>query len=96
MLPIFRVIYRGLNVSGISVTELLDIAPVGFFSSISHNFLKDMPSILISDDMKAKALDFQIHWVTEKGQNPGHLTGNLHVSPTVCSIFLIISSINRA
>ncbi|QKX62292.1 uncharacterized protein TRUGW13939_09451 [Talaromyces rugulosus] len=65
-----------------SVTELLDLAPVGFFSTISYNFLKNLPPLLVSDDVKAKALDIQFHWVTENGQSLAHLTGNLHVSPT--------------
>jgi hypothetical protein len=90
MLPIFRVIYhQDLNVSGISVTELLDLAPVGFFSTISYNFLKNLPPLLVSDDVKAKALDIQFHWVTENGQSLAHLTGNLHVSPTVRPIFVL-------
>ncbi|KAL4943087.1 hypothetical protein BDV06DRAFT_150529 [Aspergillus oleicola] len=65
-----------------STTELLDIAPVGFFSSISHNFLKDFPAEMCPDEMKAQAPDFVFHWVTESGEAPASLTGNMNVVPT--------------
>ncbi|KAL4948806.1 class I glutamine amidotransferase-like protein [Aspergillus filifer] len=65
-----------------STTELLDIAPVGFFSSISSSFLKDFPPEMCPDEMKAQAPDFVFHWVTETGEAPASLTGHMSVKPT--------------
>lgn len=75
-----------------SVTEHLDIAPVGFFSCISRGFLKHAPPNLLSDDLISQALDFEHHWVTEDGKTPARLTGNLKVVPTVSPSF--ITSVN--
>ncbi|KAL4918405.1 hypothetical protein BDW62DRAFT_200785 [Aspergillus aurantiobrunneus] len=65
-----------------SVTEHLDIAPVGYFSTISRDFLSDFPPAFCPDEVKARAPDFVFHWVTETGETPAHLTGNLNVIPT--------------
>lgn len=65
------------------VTEQLDIAPVGFFSSISASFLEDFPEYMCPDELKAQALDFIFHWVTETGETPAAVTANMNVVPTV-------------
>ncbi|KAL4929726.1 class I glutamine amidotransferase-like protein [Aspergillus undulatus] len=65
-----------------STTEMLDIAPVGFFSSISRSFLKDFPASLCPDELKAQAPDFVFHWITETGETPASLTGSMSVVPT--------------
>ncbi|PYH94501.1 hypothetical protein BO71DRAFT_419320 [Aspergillus ellipticus CBS 707.79] len=65
-----------------TVTEHLDVAPVGFFNTISKGFVKTLPDFFISDELRAQALDFVFHWVTEDGKTPGALTGNLNVVPT--------------
>ncbi|RAK98746.1 class I glutamine amidotransferase-like protein [Aspergillus ibericus CBS 121593] len=65
-----------------TVTEHLDIAPVGFFHNISRDFVKHLPDAVISEDLKTQALDFTTHWVTEDGTTPGALSGNLNVIPT--------------
>ncbi|BCS27838.1 uncharacterized protein APUU_60887S [Aspergillus puulaauensis] len=65
-----------------SVTEQLDIAPVGFFSGISSSFLKDIPPPMCPDELKAQAPDFVFHWVTETGDTPAALTANMNVVPT--------------
>ncbi|KAL4998569.1 DJ-1/PfpI family protein [Aspergillus recurvatus] len=65
-----------------SVTELLDIAPFDFFSGISRSFLKDMPSVVCPDEVKAQAPEFVFHWVTETGDTPAKLTGGMSVVPT--------------
>ncbi|KAL4863483.1 hypothetical protein BDV12DRAFT_206469 [Aspergillus spectabilis] len=65
-----------------SVTELLDIAPFGFFSSISRSFLNDMPSAVCPDEIKTQAPEFVFHWVTETGDVPATLTGSMSVVPT--------------
>lgn len=51
------------------VTELLDIAPVDFFSGISYGCSKDIP--FLPDEFKAKVLDIEFYWVTEIGDTPG-------------------------
>jgi hypothetical protein len=55
---------------------------VGFFSSISREFLKSVPQI--PDELKKGAPDFTFHWVNEDGKTPGKLTGNMEAVPTVC------------
>ncbi|RAK89424.1 hypothetical protein BO79DRAFT_237186 [Aspergillus costaricaensis CBS 115574] len=65
-----------------TVTEHLDIAPVGFFHNFSTSFIKNLPPFAISDDLRSEALDFVTHWVTEDGTTPGSLSGNLKVIPT--------------
>ncbi|PYI03552.1 DJ-1/PfpI family protein [Aspergillus sclerotiicarbonarius CBS 121057] len=65
-----------------TVTEHLDIAPVGFFHSISTDFVKHLPDTIMPEELKAQALDVIVHWVTEDATTPGVLTGNLRVVPT--------------
>ncbi|PWY73010.1 class I glutamine amidotransferase-like protein [Aspergillus heteromorphus CBS 117.55] len=65
-----------------TVTEQLDVAPVGFFSSIGCDFVKDLPPIAISEELRAQALEFIFHWVNEDGSTPAALTGNMKVTPT--------------
>ncbi|RAL08919.1 uncharacterized protein BO97DRAFT_472823 [Aspergillus homomorphus CBS 101889] len=65
-----------------TVTEQFDIVPVNFFSVLSREFLKDMPDDFVTDELKAQALDFVFHWVTETGDTPARLTSNLRVVPT--------------
>ncbi|PYH70617.1 uncharacterized protein BO88DRAFT_424180 [Aspergillus vadensis CBS 113365] len=65
-----------------TVTEHLDIAPVGFFHNFSTSFIKNLPPFAISDNLRSQALDFVTHWVTEDGTTPGSLSGNLKVVPT--------------
>ncbi|RAH66396.1 DJ-1/PfpI family protein [Aspergillus aculeatinus CBS 121060] len=65
-----------------TVTEQLDIAPVGFFSGLDRNFLKDMPTEMMDDDSKAQGFDFVYHWVNEDGKTPAKLTTGMNVLPT--------------
>ncbi|KAL3470435.1 hypothetical protein BJX99DRAFT_267450 [Aspergillus californicus] len=65
-----------------TLTEHLDVAPLGYFSSISREFLEDLPPDVLPADLKAQAMDFVFHWVTEDGKTPGRLTGNMNVIPT--------------
>ncbi|KAL2811569.1 class I glutamine amidotransferase-like protein [Aspergillus granulosus] len=65
-----------------STTELIDIAPFGFFSSISRSFLKDFPSSVCPDEIKAQVPEFTYHWVTETGDTPAKLTAGMNVVPT--------------
>jgi len=70
-----------------STTELLDIAPFGFFSGISRSFLKDFPPEILPDEIKAQVPEFVFHWVTETGDKPAQLTGGMKVVPTVGHTF---------
>ncbi|KAL4876296.1 DJ-1/PfpI family protein [Aspergillus karnatakaensis] len=65
-----------------SVTEHLDIAPAGYFSTLSKDFLDHAPPELLPEEFKPLALDIVYHWVTEDGKTPATLTGNLKVLPT--------------
>ncbi|KAJ6079648.1 hypothetical protein N7467_009401 [Penicillium canescens] len=62
-----------------TLTEHLDVAPVGYFSSISREFLKTVP---LPDELKKGAPDFTFHWVNEDGKTPGKLTENMETTPT--------------
>ncbi|GLA00597.1 hypothetical protein AnigIFM60653_009347 [Aspergillus niger] len=65
-----------------TVTEHLDIAPIGFFHNFGKDFIKNLPPFAISPELRSQALDFVTHWVTEDGKTPGSLSGNLKVIPT--------------
>ncbi|RDK47561.1 hypothetical protein M752DRAFT_260923 [Aspergillus phoenicis ATCC 13157] len=65
-----------------TVTEHLDIAPIGFFHNFGKDFIENLPPFAISPELKSQALDFVTHWVTEDGKTPGSLSGNLKVIPT--------------
>lgn len=60
-------------------TELIDVAPIDALHGISTRFFHVLP---VSDELKAKALDVNFHWVTETGK-PGKLTGGMTVDATV-------------
>ncbi|KAJ5294492.1 hypothetical protein PENANT_c006G04614 [Penicillium antarcticum] len=62
-----------------TLTEQLDVAPLGYFSSISREFLEETP---FPDEFKKGAPEFTFHWVNEDGKKPGELTGNMKVTPT--------------
>jgi hypothetical protein len=65
-----------------SVTEILDVAPIDMFASLSKDFIHQFPSELVTDEMAKQALDVQFHWVTEHGQE-GKLTAGAIIKPTV-------------
>jgi hypothetical protein len=60
------------------VTEILDVGPIDMLNGMSKHFMQALP---ISDELKAKALDVDIHWVTETGA-PGKLTAGATVNAT--------------
>lgn len=79
-----RTIQAGVILMG--ETEILDVAPIDFLHGITRRFITALP---IPDEIKAKALDIDFHWVTEKG-GPARLTGNITMQATVrCSKFLV-------
>ncbi|KAJ0425649.1 DJ-1/PfpI family protein [Aspergillus carlsbadensis] len=65
-----------------TLTEHLDVAPIGYFSTISRSFLENAPPGLFPEELKRQTPDFAFHWVTEDGETPGNLTGNMKVIPT--------------
>lgn len=62
------------------------MAPIDIFNSITPRFVKNFPEDMISPEMRAQALDIELHWVNETGKE-AHLTAGLHINPTV-RIFL--------
>ena len=46
-----------------------------------------MPPMVLPDELKKQARDFEIHWVTETGKKPAKLTANLSINPTVLLIY---------
>lgn len=72
-----RTIQAGVILLG-GVTEILDVGPIDMLHGMSKHFLHALP---VSDELKAKALDVDIHWVTENGE-PGKLTAGAIVNAT--------------
>lgn len=67
-----------------SVTEILDVAPIDMLGQISTSSGFDFPEELVPSDVRAQAVDFRFHWVTESG--PGtkaKLTSGIRLEPTV-------------
>jgi len=62
-------------------TEILDVAPIDIFNAISTKFVHNFEAVL-PDHLRAQALDFEFHWINEKG-NPANLTAGAVVNPTV-------------
>ncbi|KAF2276814.1 uncharacterized protein EI97DRAFT_458146 [Westerdykella ornata] len=71
-----RTIQAGVILMG--QTEILDVAPIDFLHGISRRFITALP---VPDEIKAKALDIDFHWVTEKG-GPAKLTSNITMEAT--------------
>jgi hypothetical protein len=65
-----------------SRTEVLDLAPIDLLNGMTKEFIGGFPSELVSDELKAKALDIEFHWVNETGKT-ALLTAGLNVDPTV-------------
>jgi hypothetical protein len=63
-------------------TEILDVAPMDMLHSISKQFANDMS---ISDKLKAKMLDIEFHWVTEKAR-PAKLTAGITMKATASPV----------
>jgi hypothetical protein len=75
------------------VTELLDIAPIDFFTGMHKDFISNIPEESLPKELYKQALDIDLHWVNENG-GPAKLTGGLTVQATVsscahCSIFSV-------
>lgn len=72
-----RTLEAGVILMG--VTEILDVAPIDYLYGLSKHFVAALP---ISDELRAKAIDINFHWITENGV-PGKLTSNMTIPVTV-------------
>lgn len=59
-------------------TEILDVAPIDLLNGLSKKFIDALP---LSDELKSKALDINIRWITEKG-TPAKLSANMTLLAT--------------
>lgn len=62
----------------------MDVAPVDIFNGISKEFVEIMPPEMVTEEIRAQAIDFKFHWISEAG--PGTLsplTSGLRIEPTV-------------
>ncbi|CAG9940584.1 unnamed protein product [Clonostachys rosea f. rosea IK726] len=65
------------------VTEILDVAPIDFFSGLGQVFANEFPDEIVSPKVKAQAIDFRFHWVSESGPaKPMKLTSGITLEPT--------------
>jgi hypothetical protein len=75
-----RTLRAGVILMGESAqTEVLDVSPIDFFHGMTKRF---MPSLPLPDDLKAKALDMDFYWITEKGKD-ANLTADIKLRATV-------------
>lgn len=72
-----RTIHAGVILMG--QTEILDVAPIDMLNGMSKNFLHILP---VPDEIKARALDIEFHWVTENGR-AAPLTSDMRLNATV-------------
>ncbi|KAH7234204.1 hypothetical protein MRS44_002004 [Fusarium solani] len=64
------------------VTELLGIAPVGMLHGLSKDFVESFPDELLAPSLKAQAVDFKFHWVSEAGEAAhSRLSGGMSILP---------------
>jgi hypothetical protein len=61
------------------------LAPIDLLNGMSKQFIGGIPNELLSNEIKAKALDIEFHWVNETG-NTALLTAGLNVKPTVLEL----------
>ncbi|KJZ73657.1 hypothetical protein HIM_06990 [Hirsutella minnesotensis 3608] len=65
------------------LTEVMDVGPIDMLNEVSHNFQDLQADSLFSPELKAQAIDLDIHWVSEAGPSrPSRLTGNMMVTVT--------------
>jgi hypothetical protein len=68
-----------------SKTEILDVAPVDFLNGLTPEFLSGFPDELLSSELRAKAVDFEFHWVAKDNKVPSHCTAGINIVTTVRS-----------
>jgi hypothetical protein len=64
------------------ITEILDLAPIDLLSGMTNEFTSDFPPEIMPDEIKAHALDVELHWVNESGKM-AKLTSGITIQPTV-------------
>jgi len=65
------------------VTELLDVAPLDFFSALDKHLVGPLPETIVDSRLKLQALDIQYHWVSQAGPGvPSMLTAGISLNPT--------------
>jgi hypothetical protein len=77
--------YHILADSHIRTTEILDVAPIDLLNGAAKEFTSELPDDLLAPELKAQAIDFEYHWVTETGVAPALLTSGIKMLPTVGS-----------
>lgn len=66
------------------MTELLGIAPVGMLHGLSKDFVESFLDELLAPSLKAQAVDFKFHWVSEAGEAAhSRLSGGMSILPMV-------------
>lgn len=69
----------------ISMTEILDVAPIDLLNGMTKSLLDSVSPEFIPADVKIKTLDIGFHWVSETGQGTSCLTSGMSIVPTVCT-----------
>ena len=72
-----RTLHAGIILMG--ETEILDVAPIDYLHGLTKKFAAILP---VSDELKAKALDIEFHWITEKG-DVAKLSSGITMNATV-------------
>ncbi|KAK0742421.1 class I glutamine amidotransferase-like protein [Apiosordaria backusii] len=75
-----RTVQVGVVLLG-GLTELLDVAPIDLFHSLTPKFLQPFPDAFIAPHLKQQAVDMEFHWVTETGKIPS--TNNVSSGTTI-------------
>jgi hypothetical protein len=71
--------------------EILDVAPI----DLLHGISKNVDILPITDGLKAKAPEINIHWITEEGK-PSKLSSNITIQATVHISSFYIPSMSHA
>jgi hypothetical protein len=71
--------------------EILDVAPI----DLVHGMSKNVDILPITDELKAKAPEINIQWITKEGL-PSKLSSNITIQVTVLISSLFIPSISNA
>lgn len=58
---------------------MLDIAPIDLLHGLTPDFIRNLP---IPEPVKAQAIDFDFHWITEAGK-PANLSSGGTMQATV-------------
>ena len=72
-----RTIHAGVILMG--ETEILGVAPIDMLHGFGKKFIQILP---LPDELKAKAIDIEMHWITEDG-GPTKLSSNITLQATV-------------